>query len=561
MAIIARNRVVRTDQMLEEYPTPFRDYMGAQFDTGFAGNISTLLWDRKQLGDMQRGPQDPAVYNEFDFSVPQDQPMAPRMERELAEARIREAGVKLTVPDEGVSEAALNVLIRRQQDAMIRNDAINRSPAGMRSVAGFGAQLAATLLDPLNVASAFIPVVGQARYTAMLGRAASSSLARAGVRARVGALEGAVGAALIEPAVYGLHQSMQDEYTMADSLLNIGLGMALGAGLRTGGGALLDLSPGSAARRAAELDYPGRLDALNASVAQAATGRVVDIDALIRLNQGRMQEAAQAVVAGRAADIEAALADAPFATAAERTVAAQRVAEIASEEARRIVMEAVAAQERAVLASEVPAFLRTAEDLLALRDGAKTPEVSAQVARAVEIAQKPGFQRTQEERMALAEVLKGKAFGEQAAKSAKEAPATTDATSAPVAPDPNARSDGGNVARLQAADLTLEQARARAVLDLQDAARRGASPESVAIADFPAADAATQRLNAAPKDAGVQSAERELAEVMTKIEQLSKGADEAQAGKFREEMKPFDAAIKDADKLGDAARVAAVCGL
>ena len=43
------------------------------------------------------------------------------------------------------------------------------------------------LLDPLNIASAFVPVVGEARYANLLARAASP-LGRAGVRAGVGAL-------------------------------------------------------------------------------------------------------------------------------------------------------------------------------------------------------------------------------------------------------------------------------------------------------------------------------------------------------------------------------------
>lgn len=560
MPIITRAPIVRTGQVLEEFETPFRDYLSAQFESGYAGNVTTLLADKTMFDEAQQGAVDMASVDPMTGQSAR-LPAPPKLEPEVAQARIKEAGVKVEIPEEGISDAALNVLIRRKQDDMVRMDAINRSPAGMRSIAGFGAQIAATLLDPLNVASAFIPVVGQARYTALIAGAAGA-VGRAGVRAGVGALEGAVGAALLEPAVYGLHQSLQDDYTMADSLLNIGIGAFAGAGLRAGGGALLDLAPGSAARRAATMDYPGRLDALRAGVAQAATGRVVDVEALHRVNEARMQEAAQAVVAGRAADIEAALADVPFATPAERTAAAQRVAEIAGEEARRIVMEAVAAQERAVAASEVPAFLRTAEDLLALRDAAKTPEVSAQVARAVEIAQKPGFQRTQEERMALAEVLKGKAFAEMRDKAAESPGGASKAAAGDTAPGAFSIADqGGQGALSVPAGLTLEQARARAMLDLQDAARRTASPESVAVADFPAARAAEERLATAPKDAGLKAAEADLADVMTKIEQLSKGADEAQAGKFAEEMKPFDEAIKDADKLGDAARVAATCGL
>ena len=52
--------------------------------------------------------------------------------------------------------------------------------------------LGTQVLDPVNVAMAFMPVVGEARYGRMLAAAGESVLGRAAVRAGVGAVEGGV---------------------------------------------------------------------------------------------------------------------------------------------------------------------------------------------------------------------------------------------------------------------------------------------------------------------------------------------------------------------------------
>src|SRR5690606_9225885 len=94
------------------------------------------------------------------------------------------------------------------------------------------------------------------RYAAMLGRAATP-LARAGVRAGVGAVEGAVGAAIIEPLPLIAAQMDQTEYGLSDSLANIALGGLLGGGLHTVGGAVSDaLRRRMATESTAKVDAP-----------------------------------------------------------------------------------------------------------------------------------------------------------------------------------------------------------------------------------------------------------------------------------------------------------------
>ena len=48
------------------------------------------------------------------------------------------------------------------------------------------------------------------------------------------------GAAIVEPLVYGVAQSVQADYDLYDSFLNIGFGSRIGGGLHVGAGKLKD---------------------------------------------------------------------------------------------------------------------------------------------------------------------------------------------------------------------------------------------------------------------------------------------------------------------------------
>lgn len=165
-------------------------------------------------------------------------PDTPMLDAQAARDKISGMGLDIKIPEQGIREGALDILIDRHREQAARQQVMIRANGG-----SFGTQLAAglaaSLLDPLNIASAFVPVVGEARYAAMLGRTASP-LGRAGVRAGVGAVEGAVGAAIIEPLPLMAAQQDQTEYDLSDSLANIAMGGLLGGGLHTVGGAVSD---------------------------------------------------------------------------------------------------------------------------------------------------------------------------------------------------------------------------------------------------------------------------------------------------------------------------------
>lgn len=164
-------------------------------------------------------------------------PDSPLLSAQDARDKVDSLGLKLTIPEQGIRSGALDVLINRQQGQLARQQMIERSGSSFGRTLTAG--LASSIVDPLNIASAFVPVVGEARYAAMLARAATP-LARAGVRAGVGAVEGAVGAAIVEPLPLLAARQDQTDYDLSDSLANIAFGAVLGGGLHTVGGAVSD---------------------------------------------------------------------------------------------------------------------------------------------------------------------------------------------------------------------------------------------------------------------------------------------------------------------------------
>lgn len=184
-----------------------------------------------------------------------------------------------------------------------RRDVLNRAERGLLpGAARLGAGFLAQALDPINVASAFIPVVGEARYLRMLQLAGSAG-GRALVRAGVGAAEGAVGAALVEPLVYQGARARGQDYDLWDSLENIGFGAALGGGLHAAGGAVSDVLRGRAEKRASageelvrEIGIDQHAAATQGAIAALAEDRPVRVaEALRRFATGDVDPTARVI--------------------------------------------------------------------------------------------------------------------------------------------------------------------------------------------------------------------------------------------------------------------------
>lgn len=146
--------------------------------------------------------------------------------------------------DQDEKQSTVDILVNRKTLERERQSIIARGPEGSFNPfnSGFytggaklGTSLVVSIADPINIASAFIPVVGEARFASLVAR---QGLTKArGIR---GVVEGAVGAAAVEPIVLTAATAEQADYGLMDSFLNVTFGSIIGGGLHIGAGALKD---------------------------------------------------------------------------------------------------------------------------------------------------------------------------------------------------------------------------------------------------------------------------------------------------------------------------------
>lgn len=224
---------------------PTSDALGAAASQAWATSPTPSSFEVHQLDEATEGRRQSEGHRIRFGTIPHlNVPAAPKLPAAEARAKIAEAGLDgmLTVPADGLPGPALDILIaakkREQRNAFIA-DRYRGGVAG--GAAQLGTALAVSLADPVNIGSAFVPIVGEARYASLLQRAGTSLLARGGVRAGVGAIEGSVGAAILEPMIYSNQRQLQADYDTFDSLMNVGFGGLFGGVLHSGGGGVADL--------------------------------------------------------------------------------------------------------------------------------------------------------------------------------------------------------------------------------------------------------------------------------------------------------------------------------
>ncbi len=244
MTLFTDGLIIRKDRnILDDVVTGQFDAAEAAFDQAMFENPTSAARRIGELNRAEQGRVEMQAYPAYGIAERRAEPETPLLTAEQARARIKEEGLDLTVEDTGIRAGALDILIERKREEVQRKLILDNAPAStipVQLLAGFGA----SVLDPINIASAFVPVVGEARYASMLANATSRA-ARLGVRARVGAVEGAVGAAMVEPLVLFASAQDQADYGAVDSLLNIAFGSAMGGGLHSVGGYISDVRRGT----------------------------------------------------------------------------------------------------------------------------------------------------------------------------------------------------------------------------------------------------------------------------------------------------------------------------
>jgi len=231
-------------------------------------NKELIGFDREEdLSELQKQLKDV-----FRSGTKRDQfkgPKTPVLNKQDADKKVSEAGVKLDIGERGIPEGALDLMIERKREEVKRKALIASAPEGFWSgAAQIGTGLAVSIADPINVASAFIPVVGQVRYAKLIANTATA-VGRTAVRAGVGVTEGLVGAALVEPIVLFAAEAEQADYGLYDSFLNLTFGAVLGGGLHAGLGAIGD-AVGRSAPQTKE-------DLIRSAVGQAMDNKPIDV--------------------------------------------------------------------------------------------------------------------------------------------------------------------------------------------------------------------------------------------------------------------------------------------
>lgn len=143
--------------------------------------------------------------------------------------------------DKDMTESAAEALAT-YSDERKRNAEVISSASGLQSAIGMTYGFAAGIFEPKNVAYgvatsvALTPIAGwlapagsSLRKVIMLKKVSGNY----GAKAAIGGAEGLVGATLAEPSNRYTASVLKQDYTMADSLLNVGLSAAFGAGFNT----------------------------------------------------------------------------------------------------------------------------------------------------------------------------------------------------------------------------------------------------------------------------------------------------------------------------------------
>lgn len=140
--------------------------------------------------------------------------------------------------DEPIKETAASLIAQRKMDENDRDYVIGSGETNsFRKATSIPVGMAASLLDPVNTASMFVPVVGEAKFAAMTAKYGGSVLK---ARLLKGAYQGLVGTAMVEPFVLIPNMQQQANYDIGDSALALGYGVGLGAFLHAGLGAIHD---------------------------------------------------------------------------------------------------------------------------------------------------------------------------------------------------------------------------------------------------------------------------------------------------------------------------------
>lgn len=130
----------------------------------------------------------------------------------------------------------VDYLVERKKLENERAEVISRGPKSKLARSFFFLEsLGTSFLDPINVATSFVPIVRETRFANMVAKSGKNV-----ARMKKGFVEGFVGNTAVEPLVYGVAKSEQANYDVYDSFANIAVGGFIGSAAHVGFGRIGD---------------------------------------------------------------------------------------------------------------------------------------------------------------------------------------------------------------------------------------------------------------------------------------------------------------------------------
>lgn len=245
MPIYVTKKARNAPLSVDDYEPTFGEYMASAMNDTFNSSPSVLNYSygkriEARLGDdaVERltsaiESNDPGAVADVYDTAPEAMPL------EEQQAYLKNEHLEgILTPDAKYTQNELTYLAKLKHEEIEDRLTRERAP-GWAAPFGFVGGLGVSMIDPVNLATAYIPAVSSTKALALIGKA-SSAWGRAGIRAGIGAANGAVGAALVEPWIAAGKLNLELDYSMYDSLANITFGAGMGGVLHPLSGAIGD---------------------------------------------------------------------------------------------------------------------------------------------------------------------------------------------------------------------------------------------------------------------------------------------------------------------------------
>ena len=273
MPVFGQNKRREGALPLSTFETSTTDVLSASFEEAFEQNPMQRLI---RYGETKFGDQT-------------------NVTKEAASAFAEENFVSnLDIPEAGMSRGKLETLVEFKREQKVRQAAIEAAGGGfINTTAGLTSALVASVLDPVNIAESFIPVIGAAKWASRLKNA--SGAAKYASRFGQGFAAGVQGTVLTEGglALGGVNAELQEDIGFSEFMQMTILGGFLGGGLHTTVGLVKDIRGKSLdaafdgkptkgyGEKVAKMSPEQKIQATRHAVAALAEDRRVDMTALL----------------------------------------------------------------------------------------------------------------------------------------------------------------------------------------------------------------------------------------------------------------------------------------